>query len=506
MAVPAISSSSFGNIKRKIAQYRATTGHDPSAEVIRGLVEADLQGQMALATSQEELNLRNKQLETQATQFSSSQAQQKEEWAAEQERLTKAAEISQQNFLTEQQRLREAEIAARAANSASQDKALGAAAAEGEKNRALNAEQFGATNNLAKQQLEATSTASTVAGVTNLAMMGLTGYSLLKDTALGGKIGDVLNSGFNGIKQIGDKVFNFANGDVSETVAPTAGTPYWSENNLLMNEDKVYTGQVTLSDGSSIYSKKGLLYNNRFQAESPLNWSSPAADYGTKELLTGDVGDQLIAGTDYFGGSTAATTGAESTFWNAGGTLGKGTVGGAFGYGSLGSMAGGIIGPIIGTNEDIGQGIGGAAAGAYYGFAAGGGPIGAVVGGIIGLGSSFIDDVSIICSELNKQGLLSNELLRLDELYRKLYIEDNVYNGYLVLAKPVVRLMKRSKLFTLVIKPFVTCWAEEMASKIDNKRYKENIIGKVLSFIGQPVCRLVNKLTVELDGCHNYRF
>ena len=136
------------------------------------------------------------------------------------------------------------------------------------------------------------------------------------------------------------------------------------------------------------------------------------------------------------------------------------------------------------TEETTGRVAGGAAAG----FAVSG-PVGALIGG----GIALVTADTIICSELSRQGLLDPEILRLDGIHRKTHIDDDTYYGYIMWAKYVVRVMRRSKLFTHLIAPIVQSWATEMASRIDN-RYKGNITGKILITIGVPISRLIGRV------------
>lgn len=137
------------------------------------------------------------------------------------------------------------------------------------------------------------------------------------------------------------------------------------------------------------------------------------------------------------------------------------------------------------TERKAGAAIGGAIAGGMVA-----GPVGAVVGGLYGLAS----ESSVICTELNRQGHISDELLVWDSLYRVLHIDDNVYCGYLTLAMPVVRAMRRSKVVTALVRPLGVACANEMAHRVKPERFNGNVLGKVILKVGSPVCRLINTL------------
>jgi hypothetical protein len=97
---------------------------------------------------------------------------------------------------------------------------------------------------------------------------------------------------------------------------------------------------------------------------------------------------------------------------------------------------------------------------------------------------------TVICTELYKQGYMDEGTYELDKVYgahlRK--TRPHVYGGYLFLASPVVKLMKRSILFTKIISIPALCWADYMAG-----RY--NIVGHIISKVGEFTCGIVGKLT-----------
>ena len=106
------------------------------------------------------------------------------------------------------------------------------------------------------------------------------------------------------------------------------------------------------------------------------------------------------------------------------------------------------------------------------------------------------DDISVICSELCKQGFLPENILRADEEHKRKHIDDETYYGYLNLAIPVVKLMKRSKIFTIIIKPVAIAFAYETASRMD-KNIKGSLFGKFILNIGKPICRNYFKIRTK---------
>ena len=208
-----------------------------------------------------------------------------------------------------------------------------------------------------------------------------------------------------------------------------------------------------------------------------LGTSFAMADYLYKGKLSGGIGK--IGGL--FAGKAAIGAGV------AGGVTAGGTVAGGVGAG--GAIAGGA-------------GAGAATTGAATATtAAGATTLGAVASTaipVIGLGiaailgGKAIADSSVICTELCKQGYIDPYILMLDGLYRDCYVDDNTYNGYMSWAPSVVKLMQKSKVFTLLVAIPAKSWAINSASKMD-KNIPSTLIGKILNKIGVPICRALGR-------------
>lgn len=102
----------------------------------------------------------------------------------------------------------------------------------------------------------------------------------------------------------------------------------------------------------------------------------------------------------------------------------------------------------------------------------------------------------IVCTELNRRGYLSDEVLAKDSECRKRHIPENVYAGYLTLFGPVVALMRRWKAFANIVRPFGVATAREMASRVDPNT-RGNLLGKALLGIGVPLCRVVGDVVLN---------
>lgn len=117
------------------------------------------------------------------------------------------------------------------------------------------------------------------------------------------------------------------------------------------------------------------------------------------------------------------------------------------------------------------------------------GPIGAIVGGVIGGVLSVVENESVICTELYKQGYIDKDLYLTESTYGQLLPEE-VLSGYHKWAKPVVKKMKESKRLTNFIYNISKPVLQEMAHRVDRK-YKRSVIGCIILYIGEPICYFI---------------
>ena len=97
---------------------------------------------------------------------------------------------------------------------------------------------------------------------------------------------------------------------------------------------------------------------------------------------------------------------------------------------------------------------------------------------------------TVICTELHRQGYLSDKIMAKDTAHG-IWMKANrpeIYYGYLKLASPLVKLMKTSPLLTAVVAKIAVPWAKDMAGD-------ENTLGYLVGLFGEPLCYLVGKLT-----------
>ncbi len=143
---------------------------------------------------------------------------------------------------------------------------------------------------------------------------------------------------------------------------------------------------------------------------------------------------------------------------------------------------------IGGRNErDYATNIAGGAAAGFTSF----GPIGAAVGAVAGGVLSIIGEESVICTELFKQGYISKEFHKKESLYGFM-VDYNCMEGYHKIAKPIVKLMKKSPLFAKCIYYISRPVLNEMASQVDTN-YNGSLIGSLCLKVLKPICKYVGK-------------
>jgi hypothetical protein len=102
---------------------------------------------------------------------------------------------------------------------------------------------------------------------------------------------------------------------------------------------------------------------------------------------------------------------------------------------------------------------------------------------------------SVICTELHRQGIMSPELYLIDTNYGiSLYLrKPEIVIGYRLMARPVAKLMAKSRLFTVLISSPAMAWARNMAGE-------KNLLGGFISLVGEPICGIIGKIKSSLSG------
>jgi len=103
---------------------------------------------------------------------------------------------------------------------------------------------------------------------------------------------------------------------------------------------------------------------------------------------------------------------------------------------------------------------------------------------------------TVICTELYRQGYMDIVTYVKDSEYGRLVLRDtpHVMIGYQFLATPIVKLMRKSTLFTKIISYPALKWARHIAEE------ENSIIGILAVNVGQPICGIVGKLLSYVSG------
>ena len=158
------------------------------------------------------------------------------------------------------------------------------------------------------------------------------------------------------------------------------------------------------------------------------------------------------------------------------------------GQSSLGGVAGaGAAAYALGTAFKVKEKKG-MAAGAAIGMA-GGGPIGAVAGGVLGGLAEAVG--SVVCTELNRQGLISDEDYKIHWDYTINKWDKDALKGYWIWAMPTAKKMKTNKLLTKF-------WHHIMKYKIQYIKYnlgkaKFTLKGYIYNLLVEQISLLISK-------------
>lgn len=102
----------------------------------------------------------------------------------------------------------------------------------------------------------------------------------------------------------------------------------------------------------------------------------------------------------------------------------------------------------------------------------------------------------VICTELMRQGLLDKIIWRADLAFTLKHLSSTTVRGYHLWAIPYVRLMRRSPMAQRFIRPLATWRAEELAFQM-GVLPKSNWKGKLLRWIGEPICFAIGVCAAE---------
>lgn len=108
---------------------------------------------------------------------------------------------------------------------------------------------------------------------------------------------------------------------------------------------------------------------------------------------------------------------------------------------------------------------------------------------------TFGDGGTVICTELNRQGFLSDELYSVEAEYGKTRVDPYTMYGYQLWAKPLVKLMRKSERFTRVVNVVAHPWINQMAYEM-GAREEGSLVGKAMMALGMPVSKTIGVVAV----------
>jgi hypothetical protein len=101
--------------------------------------------------------------------------------------------------------------------------------------------------------------------------------------------------------------------------------------------------------------------------------------------------------------------------------------------------------------------------------------------------------ITVICTELHRQGIMSPEIYKKDAEYgASLPLE--VMAGYSFWATPIASKMKTSPLLTSIVKIPAMKWAKHIAG------VEKSLFGYACQYIAEPVCGLIGTILFKFTG------
>ena len=115
-------------------------------------------------------------------------------------------------------------------------------------------------------------------------------------------------------------------------------------------------------------------------------------------------------------------------------------------------------------------------------------------------GTVFLDggngQPTVICTELHRQGFISDAWFAADSAYANLYIDPATRAGYVRWATPLTKLMARSRGVTALVRPFGRAWAKHMAYVMGASQ-EDSALGRWLNTVGVPLNRALGQRLVR---------
>jgi hypothetical protein len=118
--------------------------------------------------------------------------------------------------------------------------------------------------------------------------------------------------------------------------------------------------------------------------------------------------------------------------------------------------------------------------------------------------TNIYNHATVICTELNRQGLLPDDLMEADSSFGA-RMPRVVMDGYHIWANPVVNMMQESPRVTQVVNAIAQPWAREMAYR-EGATTEGSYVGLLLMVVGIPFSAIVGFVSYIITGIGNILF
>ena len=226
--------------------------------------------------------------------------------------------------------------------------------------------------------------------------------------------------------------------------------------------------------------------------------TAPSAAY------TGATGTAAYGSAE--GAGTASVLGAEGASAGILSTIAPPALGWA--AGSLVDMAINKWSPVGGAKEKSiagniakGAGVGAGVGSVVPGIGTG---VGAVVGGVIGGAVGLIEDVSVICSELQRQGEITEKQRTACVYFRFRHIPNDMFMAYLEWAEPIVKVMRKGGIGNRILLPFAHAFIGYMLA-VQEKRapsFMERMVWKYAWWRCEKIAQLTERFAKGVSDGH----
>lgn len=243
-----------------------------------------------------------------------------------------------------------------------------------------------------------------------------------------------------------------------------------------------YAAPGTAAVDAGMYGTGKAAFNYAAGSFSPAAFGTNASEAASFWAATGEtVASSVVSSGE------AALAGATAS-WGTGIAAGSWGVAAGAAEGAAATAAGSVAaeGSLLGAVGTIGASI----------------PVaGWICAAVVAAVVVFSDD-SIICTEMYRRHNMSKRDLCITNLYRKRFVDDDTYTGYLILFTSFVNRMRTSDKFYNFVKPITNAFITEIKHRMG--RGKGSFLGKLLIDGFSPVCSLIAKANRVKERINGY--